>query len=58
MAEGVPGSGVTVTEAVRAGEIPQAFVAVTLMVPDVVPGVAMMVLLLLLPAHPAGSVQV
>ena len=57
MPEGASGNGVTVTASVRAMDVPQALVAVTEMVPDVAPGVAMMVLLVLLPVHPEGNTQ-
>lgn len=41
-----------------AGEAPQVLLAVTVIVPPVAPGVAEMVLEVLLPDHPPGKVHV
>lgn len=46
-----------VTLSVRAGLVPQAFDAVTEMVPDVVPAVVVMELVDEEPVHPEGNVQ-
>lgn len=59
MGEGVPGAEMTVAAAVLGVEGPQAFTAVTEMVPDV-PGVAITLFVVVLPVvdQPAGNVQV
>lgn len=55
---GWAGKAPTVTASVWADEDPQALLAVTMMVPLLAPGVAVIALLVLLPVHPPGSVQV
>ncbi len=58
MAPGVPGKAVTVTGKVCAAEVPQALVAVTVMLPLVAPAVVVRLVVVLLPVQPAGVVQV
>ena len=48
---------VVVTLSVRAGLVPQAFEAVTEMVPDAAPAVVVMELVDEVPLHPEGNVQ-
>jgi hypothetical protein len=50
------GSGLTITCNVTCGDVPQLLLAVTVKIP-VEPGVAEIVLLTLVPAQPAGKLQ-
>ena len=55
---GCAGVGDGVVASVRAVEVPQVFVAVTLTLPAVALGVAEIVVVVDVPVQPAGSVQV
>jgi hypothetical protein len=55
---GWAGNGLTVTDKVLAGPVPQALVADTDMVPPAEPTVAVMKLVVELPLHPDGKVHV
>ena len=52
------GGDVEVTASVEAADVPQALVAVTVILPDEAAGVAVMDAVVLLPVHPVGSVHV
>ena len=54
---GVAGNGTTLTVSVAAADVPQELVAVTVMVPPLAPAVAFMLVVVLVPDHPEGSVQ-
>jgi hypothetical protein len=54
---GVPGAELTVTDNVCTAEVPQLFVADTVIFPPPVPAVVFIILLEELPVQPPGSVQ-
>ena len=54
---GCAGNGETATASVRAMPVPQALLAVTVIVPPVAPTVATMVFVVELPDQPAGKNQ-
>ena len=55
---GLAASPITVTNSVFDAPVPQALFAATEMVPELDPGVTVMVFVELLPDHPFGKVQV
>ena len=55
---GVAGVVFTVTASVWAVEAPHALLAVTVMFPLLAPAVVLMLLVVLVPVHPPGKVQV
>src|SRR6478672_2509317 len=55
---GVPGDWLAVTANVCAALLPQALLAVTVIVPDVFTVVTVIVFVVLVPIHPPGNVQV
>jgi hypothetical protein len=58
MEPGVGGTAPTATVRLAAGDVPQAFVAVTVTVPSVAPAVAVMEFVVEAPDQPPGKVQV
>ena len=57
IAAGFIGSPITVTVSVFGAPIPQPLIALTAIVPEFVPGVTVMVLVVLFPVHPLGNVH-
>lgn len=58
MDPGWVGVALTVTPKVDAAELPQALLAATVMLPPVEPAITVMLLVVLVPDHPPGNVQV
>jgi hypothetical protein len=55
---GVAGAVFTFTASVEAAEVPQALLALTVIFPPVEPAVTFMLLVVEVPVHPLGKVQV